>query len=224
MHEIKILVLGLPNACFRCKQLGHYIKDCPYNPSPMKKSPQIGKEDKRKSKEEMEDRKGDNGKDQKVEKEASTNQTYAKGGHDSALGENKDGQQDHGDDLNESKNGRDKVVGKNQEGEGLIRENKSKGIEGSHLRSEASKDNQGEINGSGMAMEVAELVSTEEPRGAERTSESGGDKGGARGSALDDPNQGFQQVKRKNKKNREPLGTRSTVRFKVSAPMYTVQT
>ena len=43
------------------------------------------------------------------------------------------------------------------------------------------------------------------------------------GSQLDDAIQGFQQVKRKNKKNKEPLGTKNTVRFKVSAPMYTVQ-
>jgi hypothetical protein len=29
-YEIKILILGLPNACFRCKQSGHFIRNCPY--------------------------------------------------------------------------------------------------------------------------------------------------------------------------------------------------
>ena len=40
VHEIKVLVLGLPNACFRCKQHGHFIKDCPYKPLPRKPLPQ----------------------------------------------------------------------------------------------------------------------------------------------------------------------------------------
>ena len=29
-YVIKILILGLPNACFRCKQSGHFIRNCPY--------------------------------------------------------------------------------------------------------------------------------------------------------------------------------------------------
>lgn len=28
--ELKVLILGLPNACFRCKQSGHFIRNCPY--------------------------------------------------------------------------------------------------------------------------------------------------------------------------------------------------
>lgn len=42
-------------------------------------------------------------------------------------------------------------------------------------------------------------------------------------SSHGDADQGFQQVKRKSRKNKEPLGMRNTVRFKVSAPMYTFQ-
>ena len=38
MYEIKILVLGLPNACFRCKQSGHFIRNCPYKVSGERKS------------------------------------------------------------------------------------------------------------------------------------------------------------------------------------------
>ena len=37
MYEIKILVLGLPNACFRCKQSGHFIRNCPYKVAGEKK-------------------------------------------------------------------------------------------------------------------------------------------------------------------------------------------
>jgi len=37
VHDIKVLVLGLPNTCFRCKQLGHFMKDCPYKPPNGKK-------------------------------------------------------------------------------------------------------------------------------------------------------------------------------------------
>lgn len=43
-HEIKILVLGLPNACFRCKQVGHFIRGCLYKPSPSKRNVVKGKE------------------------------------------------------------------------------------------------------------------------------------------------------------------------------------
>ena len=38
MYEIKILILGLPNACFRCKQSGHFIRNCPYKLSGERKS------------------------------------------------------------------------------------------------------------------------------------------------------------------------------------------
>lgn len=37
VHEIKIMVLGLPHACLCCKKLGHLIKYWPYKPSPLKK-------------------------------------------------------------------------------------------------------------------------------------------------------------------------------------------
>jgi len=32
-YEIKILILGLPNACFQCKQTGHFIRNFPYKPT-----------------------------------------------------------------------------------------------------------------------------------------------------------------------------------------------
>ena len=38
VYELKILVLGLPNACFRCKQSGHFIRNCPYKISGERKS------------------------------------------------------------------------------------------------------------------------------------------------------------------------------------------
>lgn len=36
-HGIKILVLGLPNAFFRCKKKGNYIKYCPYKSFPLRR-------------------------------------------------------------------------------------------------------------------------------------------------------------------------------------------
>ena len=38
VYELKILVLGLPNACFRCKQSGHFIRNCPYKITGERKS------------------------------------------------------------------------------------------------------------------------------------------------------------------------------------------
>jgi len=32
-YEIKFLIMGLPNTCFKCKQTGHFIRNCPYKPT-----------------------------------------------------------------------------------------------------------------------------------------------------------------------------------------------
>ena len=50
MYEIKILVLGLPNACFRCKQSGHFIRNCPYKVAGEKRGG-TGNEESKKQKE-----------------------------------------------------------------------------------------------------------------------------------------------------------------------------
>jgi len=37
-YEIKILILGPPNACFRCKQTRHFIRNFPYKPTTNKRN------------------------------------------------------------------------------------------------------------------------------------------------------------------------------------------